>query len=93
MKDSKNVLDLKHNAMSGTKANSGASTRSEGGFKLYHLLLTAVIGLMLGAYLQTTLFNQVQLPVVISAAASETQTTTTTTTTNKATTSPPSSSV
>jgi hypothetical protein len=58
MKDSKNLNDLKNTAMAGNQSNSGASSKKEGSFKLYHLILMAVMGMMLGAYLQTTMFKQ-----------------------------------
>ena len=50
MKDSKNVMDMKKNAVHGARSSSFETKDS--GYKLYHLLFMAIIGLMLGAYLQ-----------------------------------------
>ena len=56
MKDSKNVMDLKNNAMATGLQGSPASAK-EGGFKFFHLLLLAVLGIMLGAYVQLHVFK------------------------------------
>lgn len=37
------------------------SVSTEGGFKLYHLIIMAVMGMMIGAYLQTKFFNATPL--------------------------------
>lgn len=60
MKDSKNVMDLKNHAMAGSTMGGHASTTKEGTFKLYHLIIMAVLGLLLGAYLQKTMFTGVK---------------------------------
>ena len=57
MKDSKNLMDLKKQTVSSGKANSSAASNLEGGFKMYHLLIAAVVGLMLGAYIQLRFFK------------------------------------
>lgn len=57
MKDSKNVMDLKKDAIPGSKPSYTATKSKEGGFKLYHVIMMAVFGLLMGAYLQVTLFK------------------------------------
>jgi len=51
LKDSKNILDFKNQAMGGGKVASGGSS-SKGGYKMHNLLAISVVGLMVGAYLQ-----------------------------------------
>jgi len=57
MKDSKSILEMKKSALasSGTNTSSDGAVTKEGGFKLYHLLICFVLGLLLGAYAQVTL--------------------------------------
>jgi hypothetical protein len=57
MKDSKNVMDLKNHAMASSTSGGQTATTKEGAFKLYHLIMMAVLGLLLGAYLQKTMFE------------------------------------
>jgi len=57
MKDSKNVMDLKKQAISGSKSSGGGSKSKEGGYKTYHILFMAVLGLALGAHIQMTYLN------------------------------------
>jgi len=59
MKDSKSVMDLAKQAMpsSSKPGTQSASKKQEGGFKLYHMLLMAVLGLIIGAYMSMTFIN------------------------------------
>ena len=51
MKDSAKMMDLKNQSAPKTAA---VAKKKDPGFKLYHLILMSVFGLLLGAYLQVT---------------------------------------
>jgi len=51
MKDSKHILDLKKSAVGSKSLTSSGSSKAKEGFKFYHLLIMAILGLILGAYL------------------------------------------
>ena len=50
MKESKNYMNMKKNAM-GSKSSQGNSEVSSG-YKFHHLMVVGVIGLLAGAYIQ-----------------------------------------
>lgn len=52
MQDSSSVMDMKNSALPRQQKSSTAS--KDGGFKFYHLLITAVIALIFGAYMSLT---------------------------------------
>lgn len=51
MKDSNKILDLKKSAVGQKQLSGAGSAKSKEGFKFYHLLIVAILGLILGAYL------------------------------------------
>lgn len=54
MKESKKVLDLKNSALG---KNGGSQVASSQKFKLHHLILIGVIGMLVGAYAQLYYFS------------------------------------
>jgi len=67
MKDSQSVLRLKEQAL-GTKgspsSSGGAAIAKENGFKLYHLMIAAILGLLFGAYTQANVSSPSPVPPV-----------------------------
>jgi hypothetical protein len=54
LKESKKVLDLKNSALG---KNGGSQVASSQKFKLHHLILIGVIGMLVGAYAQLYYFS------------------------------------
>lgn len=55
MKDSKNFQTMKNKAM-GSKSSQGNSEVSSG-YGIHHLMMVAIIGMLVGAYLQLKFLN------------------------------------
>jgi len=52
MRDSKNFIDMKNNAVGSKSSQSGSDLSSKSGYKLHHLMVVGVIGMLAGAYAQ-----------------------------------------
>lgn len=68
MKDSKNFMAMKSNAM-GSKSSQG-NTEVSSGYKIHHLMMVAIIGMLAGAYLQLKVLTP-QVPGAPGAASSD----------------------
>lgn len=55
MKDSKSMMDLKKESIP-AKPSGGASKQKKDEFKLYHLIMISVLGLLVGAFLQLKIY-------------------------------------
>ena len=61
LKDSRSILEMKNSAVS-SHSSGGSTPAAEGGFKLYHLIIVAILGLIVGSFAQT---NYLSAPVPI----------------------------
>ena len=52
MKDSKSVLDMKNSAIGRPASTTSNAVVKDDSFKLYHLLICAILGVVVGAYAQ-----------------------------------------